>query len=545
MIVALSRFRVANDKYTAVAKAFTHRPRLVDAASGLLGLEAFTTIPDPALFYLITRWTDASSCRAWHSTEAHLRSNREMPQDIELDPAQTQLVVMNRIETQACVDTVESLDALVADAAPFVATFLGQADAVVLLAAAASGVIRAVNPAAARYLGASAEALVGTTLWDRLPAADATELRRRVGLSPRHPGDRFVLNLLDADEVPRSLECQVDLRPDGFVLLGERIVRKTDMLQDALSSINNELAVMTRESARRGRQLELALAELRAAQATLVHREKMASLGQMTAGIAHEINNPIAFVLNNEVTLARDFEELLALARALEELLPELANTSSAAHARLVEVAAPCELEHLAEAVPRKFAANLEGLDRVTKLVLDLRTFSRLDEAAYKPIALDESIAATLRILGPLARERDVTLESRFEPMPPLVCHAGALNQAISNIVINAIQASAPAQPVVISAHMDGGSHVVLVEDRGSGITPEHLGKVFDPFFTTKPAGAGTGLGLTITHQVIASHGGEIQIQSTPGRGTQVRVWIPSFPASSPTSSPAVGGARS
>ncbi len=259
----------------------------------------------------------------------------------------------------------------------------------------------------------------------------------------------------------------------------------------------------------------------------LVHQEKMASLGQMTAGIAHEINNPIAFVSNNQATLRRDFEDLLALINVVGDALPAFASACPAETERIARKATEIELECLVSVVPRKIAENLEGLERVRRIVLDLRTFSRLDESEIKPCDLAEDIRSSLRFLSLLINEHKVVVETDLRALPPLLCSPGPLNQAISNVVANAIQASRPGQRVRISTRHEAGNYLITVEDEGTGIAPEHLAKVFDPFFTTKPVGAGTGLGLSIAARILKAHGGEIQITSQPGEGTSVRLRIP------------------
>jgi len=164
---------------------------------------------------------------------------------------------------------------------------------------------------------------------------------------------------------------------------------------------------------------------------------------------------------------------------------------------------------------------------------LDLRSFSRLDEKGWKSCDLAESIRATVRFLGPLAKPRDVQVELQLAELPPVLCEPGPLNQAISNIVANAIQASPPGQTVSVRTLAAGADYIIEVADHGGGIAPEHLPKIFDPFFTTKPVGEGTGLGLSITHQVVKAHGGEIRFQTQVGAGTTVQIQIPCQPKES------------
>ena len=342
--------------------------------------------------------------------------------------------------------------------------------------------------------------------------------------------DRFFINVVDAHNVPFTVECLLDVQPDGFILLGEAPRKQDEAFQEEMIRLNNELAVLTRENARKSRALEKALAELKEAQARLVHQEKMASLGQLTAGIAHEINNPIAFVGNNQSTLQRDFEDLLALINVVGESLGELAAGCPAVADQIIRKAAEIDLSYLATSVPKKIADNLDGLERVRRIVLDLRNFSRLDEGEVKPCDVAEGIRSGLKFLCTVFDEYGVTLETHFPPLPPLLCAPGPLNQAVSNVIVNAVQASQPGQTVKVSTAHESGCYVISVEDEGSGIAPEHLTRVFDPFFTTKPVGVGTGLGLSIAHQVIQEHQGDIQITSEIGKGTTVRLRLPLQP---------------
>ena len=192
------------------------------------------------------------------------------------------------------------------------------------------------------------------------------------------------------------------------------------------------------------------------------------------------------------------------------------------------------DLAYLAEAIPRKIADNLEGLERIKQIVLDLRGFSRLDESPFKLADLSDGIAATLRFLSPLLAETRVTVRTELADLPPLYCSPGMLNQALSNVISNAVQASPPQGEVVVSTARDGERYVITVADRGTGIAPEHLAKVFEPFFTTKPVGSGTGLGLHIAHQVVTAHHGDITIDSRLGERTTVRISLPFQQAHAP-----------
>jgi len=524
MILALSRFRVANSMEEQVRAAFIDRPGLVDSALGFLGMETFTDKSDPTIFYLVTRWSDQESFHAWHRSKEHHESHRFIPKGLKLDSSYTQVIELERIGSSV---TRRQFEEITADAVPLLSRFINDSGDLHLLAASSDGTILTVNAAVVRRMLQSSDELEGSSLWERLTEADNEMLRAKVKRGERCPDETLLLNFVDHENAPYSILCKLDLRPDGFVIVGEPPLEKEEALQADLFELNNELAVLSRENVRKNRELQQALGSLKEAQAMIIQQEKMASLGQMTAGVAHEINNPISFVLSNHETMGKDFRDLMSMINLLGDSLDELSTTNTALYERIVSKAAEIDLSSLVESIPRKINHNLEGLERVKRIVLDLRSFSRLDDNALKPADVNEGITSTLRFLSPLIEEHGATIRTCLGNVALLNCAPGSLNQAFSNVIANAVQAGQPGNEVVISSSQENGSCIVKVEDHGEGITPEHLTKIFDPFFTTKPVGSGTGLGLHIARQIVTAHHGDMQVESERNVGTTVRIRIP------------------
>ncbi len=245
-------------------------------------------------------------------------------------------------------------------------------------------------------------------------------------------------------------------------------------------------------------ELQEAHRKLKETQAQLIQNEKMASLGQLVAGIAHEINNPLAFVVNN----------LFVVENGVASLAPEIAPHLSEPSLKKLRKIQTC-LEEMRE-----------GLDRVKELVLDLRTFSRLDEGEFKTVDVVDTIDSVLLLLKHRMNNR-IEVEKHCSPQRMLYCYAGRLNQVLMNLISNAVDAIAGEGRIMITTSQSAEFFLISIRDTGEGIPEAIRSKIFDPFFTTKPVGQGTGLGLAISYGIVQDHGGSIEVQSEEGAGTE------------------------
>jgi PAS domain S-box-containing protein len=254
----------------------------------------------------------------------------------------------------------------------------------------------------------------------------------------------------------------------------------------------------------------------------LLQSEKMASLGQLAAGVAHEINNPIAFVNANLGTLREYLTGLLQLVALYERgenlLVADLALLEDIRGAR-----EKLDLAFLREDASHLLAESLDGVQRVRRIVQDLRDFSHVDQAERQPYKLHAGLDSALNILSSEIRGK-VEVRKEYGVLPEVDCVPAQINQVFMGLLMNAVQAVGQGGIVTIRTGTENGSVWVEIEDNGCGIPQENLQHVFEPFFTTKPPGKGTGLGLSMCYGIIKQHGGRIDIESEVGKGTRVTV---------------------
>lgn len=280
-------------------------------------------------------------------------------------------------------------------------------------------------------------------------------------------------------------------------------------LKDQNASLEQQVRERTQlaeELVQTSRAVEETNRQLRVTQAHLIQSEKMASLGQLVAGIAHEVNNPVAFVINNIFLIQQSLERLVALAP--ECVLPD---------------ALP-----IVERMRIRIDGAREGAERVKDLVSKLRTFSRLDESKFKTVNIHQSIESVLLLLRHKTEDR-IQVERRYGAVDSLACFAGDLNQALLNVIANAIDSIQGCGKITLATVQQDGHFSISVRDTGKGIPEEIQNRVFEPFFTTKPVGDGAGLGLAISYGIVKAHKGSLEFTSKEGEGTEFILKIPNL----------------
>jgi signal transduction histidine kinase len=303
--------------------------------------------------------------------------------------------------------------------------------------------------------------------------------------------------------------------------------------QGQLRRANEELEKRVSE---RTRDLSATLKRLQESEAQLVQSEKMSSLGQMVAGVAHEVNSPLSYVKNSVATVRDrmpDLRDALAQSERLLEILrsaspdPEdLQACFNALESRLARLRS----EHVLEDLDALTRDGLHGIEQIVDLVANLRSFSRLDRSKVASFNVNEGVRATLLIAKPTLRKIDV--ERHLGDVPSITCSPSQVNQVLLNLVTNSAQAmDKPRGRIAVTTRAAGSTAVVIeVEDNGKGIAADALPRVFDPFYTTKEPGKGTGLGLSIAYKIVTQHGGRIEARSTPGVGSVFTVTLPVEP---------------
>ena len=305
-----------------------------------------------------------------------------------------------------------------------------------------------------------------------------------------------------------------------------------------------EKAVLLENSERRYRQLAESLEievqqktqEIKEAQSQLMQQEKMASIGQLAAGVAHEINNPMGFVSSNLNTLKKYDRDIRSLIEKYRLFFSGLKNDAAEEKNRrnilegikhITKFEKEIDIEFLLQDLPNLIEESLDGADRIRKIVVDLKDFAHPGEEELKFTGINENLDSTLNVVwNELKYKANVTKD--YGELPLVKCYPRQLNQVFMNILVNAAQAINEKGEIKITTRSEGEQVKIIISDTGSGIPKENLSKIFDPFFTTKEVGKGTGLGLNVAYNVIRKHHGTIDVKSSLGKGTIFSIRLPS-----------------
>jgi len=340
-------------------------------------------------------------------------------------------------------------------------------------------------------------------------------------------------NFSDLQTAPVLTENEIGFLAHTFNQMTRELQQSYEQLQEYNYTLEENVTARTRELKDKNEDLQSTLRELKQTQTQLIQNEKMASLGQMIAGIAHEINNPVNFIHGNLEPLNEYATDLLDLIRLYEEEYPE--ETPA-----IAEEKEQIDLDFLETDLPKVLASMKMGTTRIREIVVSLRNFSRLDEADRKEVDLHEGLESTLLILQNRLKAKsnrpEIRLMREYGQLPNIECYPSQLNQVFLNLIGNAIDAieplaiagEIPTPTIFISTTLKDKKAVVSIADNGPGIPEETRKHIFDPFFTTKDIGKGTGLGLSISYSIIVErHGGELTCISSPGKGAKFIIYLP------------------
>jgi signal transduction histidine kinase len=370
-------------------------------------------------------------------------------------------------------------------------------------------------------------ALVDDVATTSEPVHQATALALGVAslvMVPLRVKDRvFGVLSVSASRARRFTESDRDLLSAvaSHVALAVDKAESFQTIEELSRGLEDKVRVRTEQLRAAHEELQAAYRNLQQTQMQLIQREKMASVGQLVAGVAHELNNPIGFVYSNVSTLEDFVRRLRAMLDVYRGLpLPEAEGARAATQWEALKV------DYALRYLDSMTQGIREGAERARKIVRDLRVFARADDDVWQPIDLHAELESSLTLLNHLLKDR-VTVHRKFGELPAVECVRSQIDQVFLNLLANAAQAISGPGEIAIETRQENGAAVVSITDTGSGIAPEVMGRVFDPFFTTKPVGEGTGLGLSISYELVKKHRGEILATSSPGQGATFTVRLP------------------
>ncbi len=404
------------------------------------------------------------------------------------------------------------------------------------------GIILYTNSAEARMHGFPMEAMIGKDVRTFAPyelskpmnLEQLEELRswKRESINLRKDGATFPVQLMSdlvinssddvigivtsCEDISERKRMEKELQQYSRHL-NDLVTERTGQLTKTNDQLRHEIA----ERKETEKKLEQLLDELKNSQDQLIQSEKMASLGQLVAGIAHEINNPLGFLKSNMNNLQKFIKKIVAFINTCEQ-----SDLSEEARERINKKKEEIQYDYLMQRLNKIIESSGIGIERMKKIVLDLKTFSRLDASELIDTDINRSIDLTLDLLVHEYKDR-IKIIKEYGNLPEVQCYSAKLNQVLMNLLINACQAIEGEGEIRIKTETEDETVLIQIGDTGKGIPKHHISKIFDPFFTTKPVGEGTGLGLSISHKIIKQHGGSITVDSEIDRGTTFSITIP------------------
>ena len=380
-------------------------------------------------------------------------------------------------------------------------------------------------------LGTTLENFTGKTDFDFFPK-ELAEKYRRDDKQVLESGQ--VLDVVEEHVTPKGEKLYVQVMktplrgPDGKAIGIQGIFWDVTERMRAEEKLK-EQNVILHERERSEREAHQAL---KSAQSRMVETEKLASLGQLVAGVAHEINNPLAFVSNNVAVLERDLRDIITLIGYYRQLERPVDPGHAGLNGQIDSVSEQLDLDYTLDNLPRLIERTREGLRRIERIVKDLRLFARVDEGEWNEVDLNPGIESSVNMVQGYARKKGVRLVTELEPLPPVRCRGARVHQVVVNLLMNAIDACSADGTVTIRTRAEPEVEGVRIEvaDTGCGMEPAIRERIFDPFFTTKAVGEGTGLGLSISYGIVQEHDGTIDVQSTPGEGSSFTIRLPREP---------------
>jgi two-component system, NtrC family, sensor kinase len=332
---------------------------------------------------------------------------------------------------------------------------------------------------------------------------------------------------LEHSEVDSSTSALLDALSKLYHVLSvtnQDLAETNVHLEEKVAERTQELTTANAELAAEQKELTALLKKVEDAQSQLLQSEKMAAIGQLAAGVAHEINNPIGFVNSNLGTLRSYTERLLNVISAYEQCQAKVKDVPMD---DINAVRAEADLDFLREDVISLLKESQEGLSRVKKIVQDLKDFSHVDEAEWQEADLNEGIESTLNVVANEIKYKAEVVR-QYGQLPLVRCIAAQVNQVLMNLLVNAAQAIDNRGTITVRSGIEGTMVWIEVQDTGKGMSPEVQKRIFEPFYTTKPVGKGTGLGLSLSYDIIVKrHGGRFDVNSVPNQGSVFRLWLP------------------